>query len=93
MNAGLLDWLAEPDESRGIRFALDPDGWDHWTYDRLARAARHAAIQIIDAGARHGDVIAIAIPLGRASWPRTSARCSRAPRPAPAGASRLLRGP
>jgi acyl-CoA synthetase (AMP-forming)/AMP-acid ligase II len=64
VNAGLLDRLAEPDESRGIRFALDPDGWDHWTYDRLARAARHAAIQIIDAGARHGDVIAIAIPSG-----------------------------
>jgi fatty-acyl-CoA synthase len=62
--AGLLDWLDRPSDTRGIRFALDPDGWDLWTYERLAGAARKAGAELVDAGVEAGDVVPIAIPTG-----------------------------
>jgi acyl-CoA synthetase (AMP-forming)/AMP-acid ligase II len=34
----LLDWIAAPQPDRGLHFATDGDGWEFWSYPRLARA-------------------------------------------------------
>jgi fatty-acyl-CoA synthase len=64
--AGMTDWLEAPDSTRGIRFAADPDGWDLWSYERLAQATWSAAEQCSEAGVEPGDVVAIVIPTGPA---------------------------
>src|SRR5437660_1255011 len=64
MRVGLLDWLSDARSERGIGFALDPGGWEHWDYPRLAMAAHSAAEQLLAGGVRHDEVVAIAIPTG-----------------------------
>ncbi len=43
---------------RGIRFA-QPDGWDFWSYARLAELARQTSHALRIAGVRPGDVVSI----------------------------------
>jgi fatty-acyl-CoA synthase len=62
----MLDWLSEPTDGRGIRFALDGEGWEEWSYARLADATYSVAERLVGAGARHNDVVALVIPTGPA---------------------------
>ncbi|HTB49618.1 MAG TPA: AMP-binding protein [Solirubrobacteraceae bacterium] len=55
----LLAWLQEPDTERGIRFARAGDGWDRWSYERLATLSIRVASGLIDAGVRRGEVVTI----------------------------------
>lgn len=61
---GLFDWLLQPRDDRGIRFAIDAEDWDLWSYDRLAAATYSAAAQIVEAGVRRGDIVALIVPTG-----------------------------
>jgi fatty-acyl-CoA synthase len=55
----LLDWIAAPQPDRGLRFAADGDGWDFWSYPRLARAVAAQAGSIKARRARHEGCVSI----------------------------------
>lgn len=54
----MLDWIADPDPRRGIRFAKGAD-WEHWPYADLAALTRQVAAGLIAYGVRRGDVVSI----------------------------------
>lgn len=64
LRPGMLDWLEDPTDGRAMRFARDDDGWDEWSYARLATATHSAAEQLRAAGVGEGDVVAVVIPSG-----------------------------
>jgi fatty-acyl-CoA synthase len=63
---GMLDWLSNPTDTHAIRFAQDGEGWEKWSYARLASATYSAAEQLIAAGTEERDVVAIIIRTGPA---------------------------
>jgi acyl-CoA synthetase (AMP-forming)/AMP-acid ligase II len=54
----LLSWLDNPSTERGISFAT-PDGWDRWSYERLAGLVRSCAQALIRAGVPAGGRVTI----------------------------------
>jgi acyl-CoA synthetase (AMP-forming)/AMP-acid ligase II len=58
----LLQWLTEPTSERGIRFALPRDGWEFYSYEKLAECTRRAATRFHDEGVAAGDVVALMYP-------------------------------
>jgi acyl-CoA synthetase (AMP-forming)/AMP-acid ligase II len=59
----LTAWLENAATDRGIRFATR-DGWDCWTYRRLAQHARRVAAALCAAGVRAGDRVVLVQPTG-----------------------------
>jgi len=57
MRRGLLHWLDEADDRRGIRFAEAGETWDFWSHARLARLSRRAACGFVQSGVRGSDVL------------------------------------
>jgi acyl-CoA synthetase (AMP-forming)/AMP-acid ligase II len=56
---GLLDWLDDPDENRGVS-TMDAAGeWHHTGYPRLAALTKAMAAALADAGVGRGDVVSI----------------------------------
>jgi fatty-acyl-CoA synthase len=55
----LLDWMAAPRPDRGLHFAADGDGWDFWSYPRLAREVTAQAGSIEARRARRQGCVAI----------------------------------
>jgi acyl-CoA synthetase (AMP-forming)/AMP-acid ligase II len=56
---GLLDWLSQPDESRGGHFMQDDDIWRFVSYAEVACRARRVGSLLREHGVRPGDAIAI----------------------------------
>jgi acyl-CoA synthetase (AMP-forming)/AMP-acid ligase II len=61
---GLLAWLHDPVNDRGIHFARRGKDWDFWTYPRLASLACKAAWGLVETGVREGDVICLILRSG-----------------------------
>jgi acyl-CoA synthetase (AMP-forming)/AMP-acid ligase II len=59
----LLAWLDDPSPRHGIRFCRS-EGWDLWTYERLAELVRRTAGGLARAGVRQGGVVALLLPAG-----------------------------
>jgi acyl-CoA synthetase (AMP-forming)/AMP-acid ligase II len=57
--SSLTAWIQAPEPTRAIRFATGADGWEVWSYERLATLARQAAAGLAAAGVRRGDVVTI----------------------------------
>jgi acyl-CoA synthetase (AMP-forming)/AMP-acid ligase II len=55
----LLEWLSQPSERRGIRFAGPAGDWTFWSYAELAVSARIMAANLIGRGLRPNDRVAL----------------------------------
>ncbi len=64
MTMGMLDWLSEPSNTHGIRFARDDGTWDLWSYERLTGAVYGAVEQLRENGVGRLDIIAIVASTG-----------------------------
>lgn len=58
MTTPLLSWLDSPSSQRGIWFATR-DGWDMWSYERLADLVRSCATALVKAGVPAGGRVTI----------------------------------
>jgi len=56
---GVLAWLSQPRPDRGIHFAAPGDGWDFWSYSRLAARSRAVAAALRRSGVGPGDTVVI----------------------------------
>lgn len=54
----LLSWLDNPSSQRGIHFAT-PEGWDFWSYERLAELVRSCAATLVRAGVPAGGRVTV----------------------------------
>lgn len=59
----LTAWLSAPRAETGIRFA-HRDGWDHWSYPRLAGLSQRFAAAYRALGVADGDVVALLLGTG-----------------------------
>ncbi|WP_199434078.1 AMP-binding protein [Qaidamihabitans albus] len=59
----LTAWLRAPAADRGVRFA-HRDGWDHWSYPRLAGLTRRFAATYRSMRIGDGDVVALLLGTG-----------------------------
>ncbi|MFJ8828451.1 AMP-binding protein [Micromonospora aurantiaca] len=60
----LTDWVHRPRPDAAVRFAGPGDGWDEWSYERLAEGARRVAAGLRSAGTADGDTVVIVEPTG-----------------------------
>src|SRR5918996_3341221 len=65
-DSALVNWLKEPSSERGIRFKVTREGWDEWSYQKLAALTISLADGLVRAGARRNDVVLVAVPSGPA---------------------------
>lgn len=59
----LTTWLEKPRPEAGIRFGLR-DGWDHWSYPRLAELTLRYASAYRSMGVGDGDAVALLLGTG-----------------------------
>jgi len=60
----LLAWLHAPVNDRGIHFAQRGNGWEFWSYQRLASLACRAAHGFVEAGVRERDHVCLILRSG-----------------------------
>ncbi len=63
-SAQLLEWLEDPNPNRGIYFAQSGEGWDLWSYARLAEITRRVAHGLTEGGIGEKDVVCLALRSG-----------------------------
>ncbi|MEU5259263.1 AMP-binding protein [Amycolatopsis sp. NPDC021455] len=61
--ADVLSWTEDPRPDQGISF-LGSDGWDFWSYQRLAESAGLMAGALAGSGVEPGDVVVAVLPSG-----------------------------
>ena len=59
MDEGLLEWLPEADDERGIRFLQAAGEWDFWSYRQVAERVREVGGGLREFGLRPGDVVTL----------------------------------
>ncbi len=60
----LLSWLEDPPDYRGIRFAVNGDEWDFWSYRAVADSTMRAANGLRSLGVERDDVVSVVLPSG-----------------------------
>lgn len=60
----LTSWLTDPADGHGVHLATDDGGWDYLPYPKLAEQARRAGGELVRAGVRPGDGVAMLMPTG-----------------------------
>lgn len=58
----LLEWLSQPSDERGIRFARANESWEFFSYGRLAALARRSAWRLRANGVGPDSVVLLAYP-------------------------------
>jgi acyl-CoA synthetase (AMP-forming)/AMP-acid ligase II len=61
MSETLLRWLDNPSPTAGVHFADSRDGWDHWSYPRLAALVDTVAKGLLAHGVGSGDGVVLVL--------------------------------
>ena len=55
----LLGWIDKPRADTGVHFSVGRDGWDYWSYERLAARASEIAAGIQQLGVEPGSAVLV----------------------------------